>query len=388
MKDHAPKRGYSEGPGFFEHALEKTAEMPKEKREIRKRKSRLKSIIAVFVSLVIIFGGGYFVYAKVMNYWRANTAVDYPGPGSGEVIISVEEGWTATDIGAELADKDVVASQKAFVKAAKAEPLSSSIQVGSYKMKLQMTADDALSILIDPNNRLRNNITFREGLRNSQVASLISASTGISTDDVSSAMESGEIGLPSYASGSEGYLFPETYEFDQSPSAKQILSQMTTHFKNVAGELELVPKAEKLGYTPQEIVTIASIIEKEIRHPEQAPDVAQVIYNRLKAGMKLRMDSTVHYAVGDSGETVMTTDEQRQIDSPYNTYKYEGLPPGPICNPGKTALAAALNPSKGDYMFFVTVNIETGETRFAATEEEHSENVKMFQQYCREHDGC
>lgn len=388
MEKYSPRRGSSENENFLEQAMQNSSKMPKERQRASKRKSRRKSLIAVGISLAIVLGGGSFAFVKAMEFWRANAATDYPGPGSGEVVVSIQQGWTAREIGDELVNEDVVASQKAFVRAAKRDERSNTIQVGSYKMLKQMKAEDALEILIDPSNRLRDNITFREGLRNTQVANLISENLGVSYDEVNTAMESSEIGLPSYAQSAEGYLFPQTYDYSLDPSPTGILKQMTEEFASNAAQLDLEKKADELGYSPHEIVTIASIIEKEIRHPEQAPDVAQVIYNRLKDGMKLRMDSTVHYAVGDSGETVMTSDEQRNIDSPYNTYKYEGLPPGPICNPGRTALEAALNPSKGNYMFFVTVNMETGETRFAETDEEHLKNVKIFQQYCRDHDGC
>ncbi|WP_197512511.1 endolytic transglycosylase MltG [Tessaracoccus coleopterorum] len=133
-------------------------------------------------------------------------------------------------------------------------------------------------------------------------------------------------------------------------------------------------------------MTTASIIASEVTKPEDQPMVASVIYNRLAQGMMLEMDSTVHYAVGKSGK-VTTTAEDRADPSPYNTYMHKGLPPGPISNPGRTALAAALNPADSDALFFVTVNPETGDTRFAATLEEHNANVALFRQWCSANPG-
>ncbi|AQP47148.1 hypothetical protein BW730_06085 [Tessaracoccus aquimaris] len=164
---------------------------------------------------------------------------------------------------------------------------------------------------------------------------------------------------------------------------------MTTQLKqygNIAGKLDLVNRAKELGITPMQAVTTASIIAAEVPDKDDQPMVAAVIYNRIKKGMMLQMDSTVHYAVGKSGK-VTTTAEDRANPSPYNTYVHTGFPPGPISNPGETALAAALQPAATDALFFVTVNPSTGDTRFAATEEEHQANVKLFQQWCSENKG-
>jgi UPF0755 protein len=135
-----------------------------------------------------------------------------------------------------------------------------------------------------------------------------------------------------------------------------------------------------------DVVVEASIAQKEARSPEDMAKVARVLDNRIAIGMPLQLDSTVSYAVGATGK-VTTTAEQRATDSPYNTYLHPGLPAGPISNPGQDALNAALNPADGPWLFFVTVNPETGETRFATTIAEHNANVALFQAWLKDHPG-
>ncbi len=186
------------------------------------------------------------------------------------------------------------------------------------------------------------------------------------------------IGLPAAAEGdAEGFLFPATYEVQPSTTEAQALRLMTDKYKEVTGDLDLEAKAADLGYTEREIITIASIIQAEARLPEDLPKVARVIYNRLDDGEILAMDSTVAFA--NDVFTVFTTDEQRALDSPYNTYKVAGLPPGPINSPGTDAIEAALNPAEGSFQYFVTVNLDTGEMKYADTLAEHERNVAEAQ---------
>lgn len=164
--------------------------------------------------------------------------------------------------------------------------------------------------------------------------------SGIAADEFNAVLANpSQLQLPTWANGAtEGFLFPETYVFDTEPTAVQILSDMTAHFNTVADQIDFVAKAEALGVSPYDAVTIASIIERETRDPVYGPDIAQVIYNRLAQGMPLQMDSTVGYAVNSQGGTVTTTDEERANPSPYNTYVHPGLPPGAISNPGKNCV--------------------------------------------------
>jgi UPF0755 protein len=134
-------------------------------------------------------------------------------------------------------------------------------------------------------------------------------------------------------------------------------------------------------------MTIASLVQAEARDDEDFAKVSRVIYNRLEKSMPLQFDSTVHYAVGRDGK-VSTSEEDRNVDSPYNTYRHPGLPPTPIMAPGEQAIKAALEPAEGDWLYFVTTNPDTGETKFAETFAEHQKNVAEFKEYCATSDSC
>lgn len=346
----------------------------------------LASALAIVVSLAVVVGGGYVVYTKVLDRAISFGAVaDYEGDGSESVIVDIPSGSTLTQIGEILVDNDVVASRKAFQRATTANPQASSVQAGTYNLKRHMSAEAALDALLDLSNLVpQNQVTIREGLRNSEVVTVLSEGTGMAVESIEQALaDTSVLGLPDWANGaSEGFLFPNTYAYDDQTTPGDLFQQMVEQFNTVIADLDFVNKAEALGVTPYEALTIASIIEKETRDPQYGPDIAQVIYNRLHEGMRLQLDSTVIYAVNSPG-TVTTTDEERANPSPYNTYMYAGLPPGAISNPGRSSLEAAVNPTQGDYLFFVAVNPETGETKFASDEDGHAANVAEFQQWCQ-----
>jgi UPF0755 protein len=194
------------------------------------------------------------------------------------------------------------------------------------------------------------------------------------------------LGLPAYAEGEpEGFLFPATYEVQPSTTEAQAMAAMTAKFSEVAAAVQLEQRAAALGYSPREVVTIASIVQAEARLPEDFGKIARVVYNRLEAGMPLQMDSTVAFA--NDVVTVFTTDEQRAVDSPYNTYLVTGLPPGPINSPGEEALEAALSPTEGPWTYFATVNLDTGETKYATTFDEHQANVAELQRWIADNPG-
>jgi peptidoglycan lytic transglycosylase G len=167
---------------------------------------------------------------------------------------------------------------------------------------------------------------------------------------------------------------------------------MVGRFKEAARDVGLVAGADRQGVSPHDAVTVASIVQREARREQDLAGVAEVVYNRLDgfcrgSGRRLQMDSTVHYAAGDN-DSVFTTEEMRAVDSPYNTYLVPGLPPGPIASPGEAALAAALDPADEGSCFFVTVDLDTGETLFADTAAEHKENVARLREFCEDSELC
>lgn len=351
-----------------------------------------KSAFAVVLALVVLIGGGLFAYNKVTSAVAGVfVAEDYPGPGEGAVDVTVPDGATLDEIGSILQDADVVASSEAFDRAAIETPNANRLQAGTYTLKRQMRARDAIQAMLDAGIKGGKRFLIREGLRlNDQVAEL-AKQTGIPEDQYRAALAQPEgYGLPAIAKGNpEGFLFPDTYEMVGSdPNAA--LKQMTANFNRKANEVQLEARASELNRDPLQLVIVASIIEAEVRRAEDRAKVARVIYNRLEGNpaMKLQMDSTVGYAVNKpSGTGVTTTDAERANPSPYNTYVDEGLPPGPINAPGKSALEAAASPAEGNWKYFVSINLDTGETVFADTFAQHQENVKKFQAWCQANPG-
>lgn len=355
-----------------------------------RRRSRM-GCVAVGLAIAVLLVGAYLLYHFGISTLRAQLSPpeDYPGPGRGSVLIEVESGDTASDIAATLVEHDVVASREAFTDAAVADPASQGIQVGFYEMRKQMSAEDALDILVDPANVVKNTIAFPEGWTVEQIVERLAAQTDFSKKEYRRVLAKPQsIGLPAYAEGNpEGYLFPATYQVPPKAGPRDIVTMMVDRYKQAAEELNLVKKSDELGVSPHDVMTVASLIQAEARFDKDFPRVSRVIYNRLEEPMALQFDSTVHYAVGKTGR-VGTSDADRDVDSPYNTYKHTGLPPTPIMAPGEQAIDAALNPADGPWLFFVTTNPDTGETKFAETYDEHLTNKREFERWCAESPNC
>lgn len=367
-----------------EFLLDRVANAPR-----RHKPSWGKSLLAVLLSLVVVVGGGYLVYSKVHGFKFSSTA-DYPGPGEQDVTVTIIAGSTISQIADTLVEADVVASSKGFVRVAEDNPAAASIQAGSYVMKTKMKSTDALGLLVSRTTMVSHNITLREGLRNSEVVASLTEQSSLTAEHLNASLaDPAALGIPEWGKGNpEGFLFPETYTYDNNTTSTQMLVKMTAQFDKISTSVDFVNQAKARGIDPYDALIVASIIEKEVNNQVYANDVAQVLYNRLAKGMKLQLDSTVIYAVNSPG-TITTTDEERANDSPYNTYVHEGLPPGPISNPGQWALAAAVNPTSGDYLYFVAVNPDTGETKFANDWAGHEANVALFQQWCQSNpDRC
>lgn len=350
-----------------------------------------KGCLAVLVALAILVTGGYFAWNKASGFVQDLVATpDYTEPkGAADIVVKVPEGANLTQIGLELEKVDVIKSTKAFNQAIEEYEGNPVVQAGKYKMRTQLPATNALDRLTAP-KKYRITVQFQvvEGLRLSEQVPALAKATKIPAKKYQAALKKPDsLGLPGYAKGRpEGFLFPDTYELTDEGSASTVLKQMTARFGAVSNELALEEQAAKLDIDPYQLVIIASIVESEVRNPEDRAKVARVIYNRLDKKMPLQMDSTVHYAVNKS-DKVTTTAADRKNKSPYNTYVHKGLPPGPIAAPGAAALKAAADPAGGDWLYFVTVNPETGETKFGKTKAEHDAYVKEFQQWCSKNSG-
>jgi UPF0755 protein len=350
------------------------------------------------VVLALLFGGLYLGVTKGVSFVKDQfeSTPDYPGPGTGEVVFEVKDGDSVAAMGRGLKGLDVVKSVEAFTEAAAANPDSTRIQVGFYTMRLQMKAEDAVDLLVDPANAVNAAVTIPEGLRVVDIVKILVKKTDFSKKQFDAALaDTAALGLPAYAEGDpEGYLFPATYEFGPQAQPADMLRAMVARWEQAAADVDLVAKAEALGYTPHEMMTIAAMLEAEGRG-DYTPKIARVIYNRLEidpnpANGLLQIDATVNYALGRPGVVVLTEDEIDSVaDSPYNTYEQPGLPPGPIEAPGQAAMEAALNPDDGPWFFYVTVNLETGETKFTEDYDEFLTFKNEFREYCEtQSDRC
>lgn len=349
-----------------------------------------KGCIAALVAVVVIVGIAVFAYVKGVELIkdRLTGPEDYAGDGRGSVVVSIKAG-TLTDIGVTLEKAGVVKSVQAFTEAATANPDATSITPGSYRLRKQMSAESALGMLLDPDSLIKNpTVTVPEGLRSQEILASIVEQTDFTDKQVQKAYEDAAgLGLPPYANGDpEGYLFPSTYDLTKKTTAAGLLRQMVTKFKDKADTLGLEAKASALGYSPHDLVTVASLVQAEAG-PADMQKVASVVYNRLDVPMALQMDSTLHFAADSRGDVVAGAD-LRKIDSPYNTYTQPGLPPGPIDSPGEEALAAALTPAHTNFIYFVTVDLKTGKTRFTQSYSQHLRNVEVYHEYCATSDEC
>lgn len=353
----------------------------------RRGRSALATILALGIVVTLVAGAAYLGRNALTDAFAG--PADFPGPGEGTVRAEIQPGDAVSTIGTRLAELGVVASADAFVDASESEVLATSIQHGSYDMRLRMAAADALALLIDPSNRVFFEATLPEGLLLADSLGRLAEATGLPLADFEAVVaEPDQLNLPAYARDVvEGFVFPATYEFEPSSTAVDVLGATVARFEQAAAALDLVAGARALGVEPLDVVVVASIIEAETTRPEDRARVARVLYNRLAKGIKLQLDSTVKYVVGIDGD-IFTTEQDRATQSPYNTYLVDGLPPGPISSPGEEALDAALHPAAGDWLYFVVVDLETGETRFAATGEEHQANVVILQEYCARSELC
>jgi UPF0755 protein len=344
-----------------------TTERPPAPRRTRGRRVHagrlLVAIVALAVVMVLVIVGIGAVLGKV----GGSNNPDFKGNGTEPIVVQVPEGASSPQIGRVLQNAGVVKSAAAFQSTAqKNDTRARKLQPGFYRLRRQMSASAAFNLLLDPKARAESRFTFPEGLSVRQALPIISKGTGIPLAQLEAATKQPEqLGLPSYAKGVEGFLFPATYDVRPDASAVEVLRTMVNRFEQEADQLNLVAGAQRMKVTPLQLVTLASIVEREVRNDRGK--AARVLYNRLANPADfptLGLDSTVRYALGDFPGAL--TQSQLDIDSPYNTRKHPGIPPGPIGNPGTVALEAALSPTPGAWTYFLSLPKEN-KTYYATT---------------------
>lgn len=354
-----------------------------ERAKVKKRRMwrRVRTVITILLVLGLISGAVWLAWTQLASDSTAEEVDDFVGAGHGETQVTVFQGESGSDIGAKLVEAGVVKSTTAFIRAFETNQASSLIWPGTYTLRLEMSAADAVAALLDEANRLDNTVTVNPGQTLNQVVKKITEVTEISEADVSAALsDTKALGLPDAAGGKvEGWLAPGAYEVSPNETAQNLFSQMIAARIKQLDELKVPEDAR------QTLLIKASILEREVNIDSYLPKVARVIENRLAdpAGEtvgKLQMDSTVLYGVGKTGG--IPTGEDLANDNPYNTYLHPGLPAAPIAQPGIEAIEAMLKPADGPWLYFVTIDLDTGETRFAATKAEHDANKALLDAYC------
>jgi UPF0755 protein len=338
-----------------------TAETDTRGRKTRPRGSGGGSGRAVFVAaLVVVALAGAAVYGVV--HWFSGSP-DYPGPGHGSVVVQIQQGDSLSQIGTILERADVVHSASAFLDAASANSSATAIQPGSYRMRLQMSGAGAVTLLLDPAARIVDRAVIPEGLRLNETVKILVKATKLPASQFDAVLaHPAGLGLPVYAgTNPEGFLYPATYDLVPGMTARQILTEMVHSYNQAMAGNNLVQRAAAVHLTPYQVIIMASIVQAEGR-PVDYGKMARTIQNRLAAGMKLQLDSTVDYALGT--HAVNLTSSQLAVASPYNTFLIPGLPPGPINSPGLDAINAVLTAPQGNWLYWVTVNLTTGETKF------------------------
>ena len=324
-------------------------------------------VIAVAVVLAVLAAGAVYGVGRVKAHFAS--APDYSGSGSGEVVVQVKQGETAIAVARTLAAADVVKSIEAFRSTAANDPASLSLQPGFYKLRLQMSAEAALDLLLDPASRLRGRVTIPEGSTIAQTVALVAKNTEVPLAQLqAAAAKPAALGLPPYAKNRlEGFLFPATYDIDPGTTATEVLQLMVERFKEAAETNQIEARAKALGLTPYDIVTVASLIERESRLEAEYPKVSRVVYNRLDKGIPLGIDASILFGLGRTSGGLKKSELAR--DTPYNTRLNKGLPPTPIASPGDKALQGALNPADADWLYYVLAD-KQGNQLFTADYQE------------------
>jgi len=297
------------------------------------------------------------------------------------VQIDIPKGASLLSISNSLKNQHILTNEKTFLMAVKLLGHETNFPAGKFTLLEPKTNLSIIKQLVTGKSILKK-VTLLEGWTMKKIAGVLESELGFNKMDILSICKNQIFiknqGIPSKTL--EGFLFPETYFFQESDSPEEILSQLTKEYKNNVPE-ELKNRADSLGFSELEMITLASIIEGEAIYNSERSTISAVYHNRLKLGMKLQADPTIQYIIKDSPRRLLNKD--LKIDSPYNTYLHNGLPPAPVNNPGKASILAALFPEENEFLYFVARG--DGYHTFSKTQEEHNRAKREFQKFRRKH---
>jgi UPF0755 protein len=375
------------------------------RRPTKKRKKNRKFLwIGMVVVLALIAAGGYYGIRQIADIGNYD---DYPGNGESDVVIGVENGDSTGDIAAALVEAEVVASSSAFVVAAEADDRVRSVQPGYYVMKTKSSGKAAVGQIVNPEARVGNlqitpgtqlhDITKTDGgvnpgivteLAEASCADLNGKSTCVPADQLWASVgkaDLAKLGVPDWAVGPasraeperrlEGLIMPGVYDVRPGANADELWKELVGDSATRMQAVGMPDVTAETGYTPYQVLTIASLVEREAIEKDFRK-VSRVTYNRLAKPMRLQYDSTVNYVL--DRPTIRTNDSDREKAGPYNTYENTGLTPTPISAPSEKAIEAAVTPEQGPWLYFVRCQTD-GTSCFAVTNEEHQQNVDEAQ---------
>lgn len=356
-------------------------------------KRRRRGCVIALLVLLLIAGGVTVAGVWVWNAYGERISEtlgwgepkDYEPGQTGEVaLVTIREGDTGRSISTTLYQAGVTKTEDVFYKYLVDEDLDVAFYPGLYELRTRMSAAEALAALEDPASRREDSVLLREGLTVEQSLPLIAESVGVPLPELEAAVADPSVyGVD--ADSLEGWLFPATYTFQPGATANEIIGSMVERTR------ESLASAGVPADDVQRVLTIASIIQREARSEEDFYRVSRVIQNRLDQDMMLQMDSTAQYGFRELHSGSASTSAQAQHDdNAWNTYVHFGLPITPIANPGDVAIDAAMHPVDGDWLYFVTVNLNTGETVFTSTYDDHLRYVEQMRSWCSENPdaGC
>ncbi len=348
---------------------------------------RVVTAMALLATLAAAVAVGWFVYQTPGAIADgAEPARIEPLPSGGDAVVyTIEGGASANAIGADLEAQGVIRSARHFEVLVGLTGLQNALEAGEYEFERGMPAITVVR-RIASGRTVSQQVTFPEGTRVEEMAQLLDTEGVVTVEAFMAALVKSQYDFPFLqqfdAESLQGYVFPAGYEFARETTAEQVVATMLLGFQdNVADVIQL----EGQALTLPEVITLAAIVEREAVAAEERPIIAGVFLNRLRSGIPLQADPTVQYAVAQDPASVeqygywkqgLTLDDLK-IDSPYNTYVYAGLPPGPIANPGFDSIQAVVRPAVTEFLFFVSKN--DGTHVFAETLEEHLANVEIYQ---------
>ena len=348
--------GYSDDPygddSYYDDDYDEYDEGEGEEGDLRRRRGCRAVLVTLAVLVLAVAVGGWFAWSWVQR------RIDPAGEPGETVLVEIPEGSSTSDVGQELADAGVISDATVWDWYIRVRD-PGSFQAGNYKMQLNSSFTEAIDALdegaLPPDAVL---VTVPEGYTVAETMARLAdpedGVEGFAAERLNAALEAPESRsafLPRDQASLEGTLFPESYEVEKGDTEAVVIQRMVTQLDSVLTELDVQARAEQLGYTPYQVLTVASLVEEEARVDEDRPQVARVIYNRLADEMPLQIDATSCFDKGEPGCTL--TEADLASDSPYNTRNRQGLPPTPIASPGRASIEAALSPADGDWLYYV-----------------------------------